>query len=197
MARTLVNKLCQIKENFTNLGYKEEKINKMIKRYDEAGVLDEEAEDALELLKEYNEANKQKLLDNQKDYAIKQEEQQQFFQSSVQDSIKDLDKILGMKISEKEKKDTLDYILVADKSGMTGFQREMLEDIKKFVTSAYYTKNGVTVPNRMKKQGETNAVKDLHKKIKANKGNSATGSGDPKSGGSADGLSLLSSMLRK
>lgn len=185
-----------IREHFKTLGYKEDKINRTLKRYEDAGVLEEEAEDALELLKEYNEETKKKLLESQKNYAETQKQQQQKFISTVEDSIKSIDDVLGVSIPQKEKQELKEYILAADKYGMTGFQKEMLKDVNKFVSAAYYTKKGGSLLTRKQKQGETSAVKTLHKKLNANKGNPGMKSGNQKSGEASDGLSLLSSMLR-
>jgi len=55
-----------IRENLINQGYKEDKIKKIITRYEEAETLKEEGEDALELLKEHNIQNQQSLLEKQK-----------------------------------------------------------------------------------------------------------------------------------
>lgn len=185
-----------IKENFKNLGYTEDRINKMIKRYEESGVLEEEASDALELLKEYNKKNKEKLLERQENFAKTQKEQQQKFFNNVQEGIKSIDVDLGIKLSAKEQKELSDYILVADKDGMTSFQKDMLGDVKKFVSTAHYTKTGGSLLKQKVKQGETNAVKNLHKKLNANKGNPGVKGGSQASGGASDGLSILSSMLR-
>lgn len=185
-----------IKENFKNLGYSEDRIDKMLKRYEESGVLEEEASDALELLKEYNKKTKEKLLERQEKVALEQKEQQQKFFNDVQESIKSIDVDLGVKLSPKERKELSDYILSADKTGMTQFQKEMLSDIKKFVSTALYTKTGGSLLKQKEKQGETNAVKNLHKKLNANKGNPGTKGGSSSSSNASDGLSILSSMLR-
>lgn len=185
-----------ITENFKTLGYSEDKINRMIKRYEEAGVLEEEAQDALELLKENNEKNKEKLLESQKKFAEQQKVEQQKFESAVKDSINDLSNSLGINLSQKELKDTEDYILKVGRDGMTDFQRDMLSDVKKFVSSAYYTKNGEALPKRIKKQGESDAARNLHKKLKANKGNPGQTKGSQTGGSASEGLAKLSSLLR-
>ena len=78
--------------------------------------------------------------------------------------------MMGMKIATKmtaeEKKELQDYILKVDTQGMTGFQKEMMGDMKKFIVSAYSTKTGGALLNRKEKQGETKAVKSLHKKLR-------------------------------
>lgn len=185
-----------LREHYTNQGYGEDRINKMLKRFEDAGILEEEASDALELLKDYNEKTKQRLLEKQKKDAAVLEEQQQKFVEAVEDSIKSLNDIRGVKISEKEKKELLDYILVPDGEGYTQYQREYMSNIKNLLESAYFTKKGDVLINKSKAQGKSDAVKNLHDKLKANKGNKAKQSGDQSSGKTSSGLSLLGSMLQ-
>jgi len=185
-----------LSEHLSNQGYSEDRINKMLKRYEDAGVLEEEASDALELLKDYNEKNKQKLLEEQKKNAALAEEQQQKFVVAVEDSIKNLDNIRGVKISDKERKELLDYILVPDSDGFTQYQRDYMGDIKNLLESAYFTKKGDVLINKSKAQGKSDAVKNLHDKLKANKGNKSTQSGTQSSGKTSSGLSVLGSMLQ-
>jgi hypothetical protein len=184
-------------EHYNNQGYKEVRINKMIKRYEDAGVLEDEASDALELLKDYNSETKEALLENQKKSAALAEEQQQNFVSTVEDSIKNLDNIRGVKISEKDRKDLVEYILVPDNKGVTQYQRDYMGDIKNLLESAYFTKKGDALISKSKKKGESDAVKNLHDKLKANKGNKSKG-GSASQGADdiSSGLGLLSSMIQ-
>ena len=185
-----------LSEHLGNQGLKEERINKMLKRYEDAGVLDEEAGDALELLKDYNEENKKKLLEDQKKSSDFAEQQQQMFVSTVEDSIKNLNDIRGVKIPEKEKKELLEYILVPDNEGYTKYQREYMGDIKNLLESAYFTKKGDVLINKSKAQGKSDAVKNLHDKLKANKGSRSNKAGNQTAGDISSGLSLLSSMIQ-
>jgi len=184
-----------LKEHLSNQGYNDTRINKMMKRYEDAGVLDEEASDALELLKEYNVKAERELLETQKKHADLATEQQQNFISSVQESVKELDSVRGVPISKKEKEDLMKYILVPDKEGYTQYQREYMSDIKNLLESAYFTKKGDALISAAKKQGESTAVKNLHEKLKAKKGDPGRSSGDHSKGSASSGLSLLGSMI--
>jgi len=185
-----------IRENYINQGYSEDRVSRMIKRYEEAGVLEDEASDALELLKEYNEKTEKALLDEQKNRAETAKLEQQKFIDTVQESVKTLDNVRGVKISQKDKDELLEYILVPDKSGMTQYQREYLKDVKNLLESAYFTKKGDVLINNVKKKGESDAVKNLHEKLKANKGNKASKGGNAGDGSGSSGLGLLGSMLQ-
>ena len=185
-----------LSEHLVNQGYAEARVNKMLKRYEDAGVLEEEAEDALELLKDYNTKSKQRLLDDQEKSAKVAEEQQQNFVGAVEDSIKNLDGIRGVKISDKDRKELLDYILVPDSEGYTKYQREYMSDIKNLLESAYFTKKGDVLINKSKEKGKSDAVKNLHDKLKANKGNKGKQSGTQGGTSASSGLSVLGSMLQ-
>lgn len=160
-----------IRQNLRNQGLSDSLIEKRLKRYDEAGVLFEEAEEALELVKEYDEKQRKKLLEDQQKQAQLIEKQQQKFVSDVQKNINELSDIKGLKISEKEKKELRDYILVADADGMTKYQRDYMSDINNLLESAYFTKNKDALLDRARKQGSSTSLRDLQKKLSQNKGN--------------------------
>lgn len=185
-----------LSEHLINQGYSEARIGKMLKRYEDAGVLEEEASDALELLKDYNTKSKQKLLEEQQKSALVAEEQQQKFVGAVEDSIKNLDNIRGVKISHADRKELLDYILVPDREGYTKYQRDYMGDIKNLLESAYFTKKGDVLISRSKAQGKSDAVKNLHDKLKSNKGNKGGQSGTQSGSTTSSGLSVLGSMLQ-
>jgi len=185
-----------VSENLMNQGYSETRINKMLKRWEDAGTLDEEAEDALELLKDYNQKSEQKLLEEQKINAQAMEEQQQKFVASVKDSIKSREAILGYKLSTKDKQDLEDSILTVDAEGVTPYQRKYMGNINNLLDSAFVTMKGDALGKKLHAKGKSDAVKNLHDKLKANKGNTRKQTGDPESGKASSGLSVLGSMLQ-
>lgn len=183
-------------EHYKNQGYGEDRINRMLKRWEDAGVLDEEAKDALELLKDYNEKNRKTLLEQQEKVAKQAEQQQQKFVSTVEQSIKELKDIRGFTIPEKEKQELLEYILMPDSEGITQYQRDYMSDIKNLIESAYFTKKGDVLLSRSAKKGQTNAVKNLRDKLDANKGDKGKQSGAQDRGKASSGLGVLGSMLQ-
>ena len=58
-----------LKEHLKNQGYSDAQVDRRLTRYDEAGVLEDEATDALEMVKEHNEKESQRLLDHQQNEA--------------------------------------------------------------------------------------------------------------------------------
>jgi hypothetical protein len=160
-----------IRQNLKNQGIGDTIIEKRLKRYEEAGVLAEEAEEALELVAEYDEKLSKKLLEDQQKHAQLIEKEQQKFVFDVEKNIKELSEIKGIKVTEKDKKELRDYILVADADGMTKYQKDYLSDVKNLLESAYFTKNKDALLDRARKQGSSDSLRDLQKKLNQNKGN--------------------------
>lgn len=187
--KSIIRELLQVK------GYDSDKINRAITRYDDAGVLEEEAEDSLDLLKKYKDKEEQTLLDNAKKQTEFVKEQQQMFVDNVQSAIKDIDSVRGVKISSKEKQELLDYIFKPDTEGITQYQKEYSKDIKNLIESAYFTKKGDVLIDRAKKDASSKAYKELHQKLKANKDKRTQGSIHQGVNKSSDSLSSLSKIL--
>lgn len=185
-----------LQEHLTNQGYSESNISKMLQRYENAGILEEEATEALELLKDYNDRNKKKLLADQENAARLLEEQQQNFVGAVEESIKEFDSILGYKLSNKDKDDLRKAILTVDAEGYTPYQRKYMSNIKNLLESAFFTMKGDTLGKKIKAQGKSDAVKNLRDKLNANKGNKGIQSGPQETGKTSSSLSVLGSMLQ-
>lgn len=186
-----------LKEHLKNQGYSEPQIDRRLTRYDEAGVLEDEATDALEMVKDHNEKTSQKLLERQENEAQLIKEQQLSFIENVEKEVKALESIRGMKVPEKERTELLDYILKTDISGSTQYQKEYMDKyIRNLVESAYFTKNGQALIDSSKKKGQTEAYRSLHQKLKINKGNKGkTSEGRDYSDSASSDLSLLGKQL--
>lgn len=72
-------------------------------KYEEAGLLEDEATDALEALRDIKEQKKQELLEAQEKRAkeLKKRQQEQF--NTVVSELKGMDNIRGIKIPQKDK----------------------------------------------------------------------------------------------
>ena len=158
-----------IRENLINQGYKEDKIKKMISRYEESETLKEEAEDALELVKESNQKKAESLLVYQRNEAARVQREQQKFLIDVNTTIKSISNIKGFPISEKEKRELLQYAFTPEEDGLTKYQKEYRGDVLNILESAFFCKNKdklKTVDDASKK-GNTDAYKTLRDKLKA------------------------------
>jgi hypothetical protein len=160
-----------VRENLLNQGYKEDKIKKMISRYEESETLKEEAEDAIELLNDYNKKKADSLLAQQKKEADEANRAQQKFYEDVNSTIKTISNIGGFPLTEKEKRELLQYAFVPENDGLSKYQKELRGDVLNILESAYFT---MTKKHRSagdaSKKGSTDAYKTLRDKLKA-KGN--------------------------
>jgi hypothetical protein len=156
-----------IRENLRNRGYSEQRIDKLISRYEEQDALEEEATDSLEEVKESREKTKQQLLANQKIAQQEVADSQLMFVQNVQKIIKDTESIRGISIPDKEKKALVEYIFKPGKDGMTNYQRDYNSNLKNLVESAYFTMKGDTLVNNIQKRAASDAVKNLKTKLKA------------------------------
>jgi len=157
-----------IRENLLNQGYKEDKIKKMISRYEESETLKEEAEDALDLVKEFNQKKVDSLLVQQRKEADQARKLQQKFYEDVNSTIKSISNIGGFPITEKEKRELLQYAFVPEDDGLTKYQKEFRGDVLNILESAWFT---MTKKHRKtedaSKKGNTDAYKTLRDKLKA------------------------------
>ena len=182
-----------IREKLILQGNKEDRIKKIISRYEDNDILHEEGEDAVEFLKDYKTQNSQRLLEDARNKAEQVKLQQQKFYSTVESNIKSLENIRGIKISSKDKQDLLDYIFKPDSEGITKYQRDYMTDVRNLIESAYFTKQGDKLISTAKKTGTSDAYKDLHQKLKANKGKRHSGGAGGQ--GDSDSSDSLTNLL--
>jgi hypothetical protein len=116
-----VNQKLVVKEFLKEKGFNAKQIEKKLSKYEDAGLLEDEAEDALEALKEIKEQKKQQLLKDQENQAKAAAKRQQEYFNSVVNEIKGMDDIRGIKIPEKDKKALLEYIFKPDAEGKTQY----------------------------------------------------------------------------
>lgn len=161
------NQRTVIEDLLRHNGYTEEQINNKIARYEDAGVLYEESEDALEMLKDIRKKEAEANAKQQEELAKQQEAQQQQFMKSVTDSINSLDSIRGISIPKADRKALYDYIFKTDKDGYTQYQKDFDSNLaKNLIESAYFTMKGDAVVSTAKKTGETSAAEKLRKLLR-------------------------------
>ena len=185
-----------IKEFLKTQGIKDSIIEKRIERYDEAGVLQDEAEEALEYLKEYRQKEEQKLLEEQRNIAKVKQQQQHEFVKTVQTNINEINEIRGYKLTDKEKKELVDYIFKPTSEGLTGFQKDYQSNIKNLIESAYFTKNGDKLIKNVKEKAKSDAYKEIQQKLKTKRQKNRS-TGYESDGGSFNLGSLGSTLLKK
>ena len=180
-------------------GFKEDRIKRTLTRYEEGGILEEEAEEASELLKEYKSTSEERLLETQKNVAADMQKQQQKFYSDVEESVKALTDIRGITVSNKDKQELLDYIFKPGSDGRTKYQKDYASSVNHLIESAFFTKDKDknTLVNKAKKSAQSDAYKEIHRKIKASKGKRQKSSGSQDRGGISDSLDQIGKSLIK
>lgn len=151
-------------------GFSSKQIDKKISKYEDAGLLEDEAQDALEDLKEIKQQKKEQLLENQQKQAKLYAQKQQEFFENVKDEIKGLDSIYGINIPEKDKKALLEYIFKPTSKGTTKYQEDYSKSLKNLVTSAYFTMKGDSIINIAKKEGKKDALDNFKNSLTKNTG---------------------------
>lgn len=148
-------------------GYTDEQINKRISRYEDADMLMEESEDALERLKTIRQNEIEENQRRQEEYAKAQEEQARTFYQSVTNEINSLTNIRGIAIPKEDRKALFDYIFKVDQDGYSQYQKDFNENLSKnLIESAYFTMKADTLINGAQKQGETSAAEKLRKMLR-------------------------------
>ena len=153
-----VNQKLVVKEFLKEKGFSNKQIEKKLSKYEDAGLLEDEATDALEALKEIKEQKKQQLLKDQENQAKAAAKRQQEYFNSVVNEIKGMDDIRGIKIPEKDKRALLEYIFKPDAEGKTQYQKDWSKSVKNLLESAYFTMKGDTLLKAAKNEGSNNAI---------------------------------------
>lgn len=164
------NQKTVIREYLKEKGLNKAQIDKKLTRYEDAGVLEDEAVDALEALKDIREHKKEQLLADQQKAATEAKKRQQQFFDNVVNEIKGMDSIHGVAIPNKDKKALLDYIFKPDANGVTQYQKDYSKSLKNLITSAYFTMKGDTLLSTAQKQGKKDAITHFKNTLTKNSG---------------------------
>lgn len=153
-----VNQKLVIKEFLKEKGFNAKQIEKKLTKYEEAGLLEDEATDALEALRDIKEQKKQELLEAQEKRAkeLKKRQQEQF--NTVVSELKGMDNIRGIKIPQKDKQALLEYIFKPTADGKTQYQKDYSKSVKNLLESAYFTMKGDTLLKAAKSEGSNAAI---------------------------------------
>lgn len=153
-----VNQKLILKEFLKEKGFNNKQIDKKLTKYEDAGLLEDEATDALEALRGIREQKKQQLLEEQEKSAKELKKRQQDYFNSVVTEIKGMDNIRGIKIPQKDKQALLEYIFKPTADGKTQYQKDYSKSVKNLLESAYFTMKGDTLLKAAKSEGSTAAI---------------------------------------
>ena len=158
------NQIAIIKDLLKHNGYSNEQIDNKISRYQDADMLYEESQDALERLKIIRNDELERNAQYQKQIAEQQRVQQEEFFNSVTTDINNLNSIRGITVPKDDRKALYDYIFKVDQNGMSQYQKDFNQNLSKnLIESAYLTMKGDALISGAKKTGETSATEKLRK----------------------------------
>ena len=161
-----INQKLIVKEFLKEKGFSTKQIEKKITKYEDAGILEDEAVDALEALKDIKAERKEKLLEEQQKSAREAQKQQQTFFNNVVSEIKGMDSIYGIEIPEKDKRALLEYIFKPDAEGVTKYQKDYAKSLKNLITSAYFTMKGDSLITIAKQKGKKDALDNFKNSLR-------------------------------
>ena len=163
-----INQKLIVKEFLKEKGFSTKQIEKKITQYEDAGILEDEATDALEALRDIKAERKEKLLEQQQKQAREAEKQQQEFFQNVVSEIKGMNSIYGIDIPEKDKRALLEYIFKPDANGVTKYQKDYAKSLKNLITSAYFTMKGDSLITIAKQKGRKDALDNFKNSLRGN-----------------------------
>lgn len=166
------NQKAVIKEYLKLQGYSDDQVDSKLERYEDADMLEDEANDAVKILKS---VKQQQLEQQQQAQQLAYEEQQKQimeFAENLNKEIFNLTNIRGLNIPKEDRKQLYDYITKVDKDGYTQYQKDFGKNqIKNIIESAYFTMKGDALLTEAAKGGQTSAVKKLRQILKSSSKN--------------------------
>ena len=185
------NQKLAVKDYLRLSGYSDEQISKKIERYEDAGVLEDEANDAIERLKIYKQHEIETQQRMQEQYRQQQQEQAMQFVTSLNDTIKNLKSVRGVNIPKEDRKLLFDYITKVDANGLTQYQKDFNKNmVNNLIESAYFTMKGDALISEATKNGQTTAANKLRQMLRHTTKNHSTYNIDDKQRSVADIASM-------
>ena len=175
------NQKAVIKELLKHSNYSDEQINKKISRYEDADMLYEESEDALDRLKQIRKNELEEATRQQEEFARQQEEQSKKFFDTVSTDINQLTNIRGIAVPKEDRNALFDYIFKVDSTGLSQYQKDFNSNLSKnLIESAYFTMKADALISTAKKDGESSAAEKLRKLLRHSSKNHSTFNADTK-----------------
>ena len=147
-------------------GLNDKQIERKLIKYEDAGILEDEANDALEALREIKDQKKEQLLENQRNASEASQKKQQEFYTNVVEEINGMKDVRGIKIPDNDKKTLLEYIFKPDANGVTKYQKEYAKSVKNLIESAYFTMKGDALLSAAKNEGNKSAIKNFKESLR-------------------------------
>lgn len=186
------NQKAVLREFMQRAGYSDEQINKKITRYEDSDVLYDEAEDALDRLKQIRQQEVEEAARQQEEAAKQQEEQSKAFFDTVTKDINSLTNIRGIAVPKEDRKALFDYIFKVDQNGQSQYTKDFNKNLSKnLIESAYFTMKADSLISTAKKTGESSAADKLRNMLRHSAKNHSTFNADEKQKSATDLLNGL------
>ena len=154
-----------VKEALLERGFSVAQADKKVNRYDETGILEDEAEDSLEFLQKTSKRKTDKLLKEQEESNLVNKKQQQKFYNDVESYIDSLEDIRGINLTKAKRNKLKKEALNLENDGTTAYQKKYKKNlIKNFVESAYFTIEDDVIKG-LERKAESKATQSLKKKL--------------------------------
>lgn len=161
------NQKTAIREYLTMQGYTNEQINNKIERYEDADMLEDEANDAVERLKTIKKQQLEHEQMIQQQQAEEQYRQVQEFSNNLNTSISNLTNIRGINVPKEDRKALLEYITRTDENGLTQYQKDFNSNlVNNLIESAYFTMKGDALLGNARREGTTDAATKLRNMLR-------------------------------
>lgn len=184
------NQKAVVREFMQRAGYTDEQINRKITRYEDSDVLYDEAEDALDRLKQIRQQEVEEATRQQEELAKQQEQQSREFFNSVSNEINNLTNIRGISVPKEDRKALFDYIFKVDQSGQSQYTKDFNKNLtKNLIESAYFTMKADSLISTAKRDGESSAADKLRKMMRHSTKNHSTYNADERQKSVTDMLS--------
>ena len=156
-----------VRDYYKLQGMSDEQINRKIERYEDADMLEDEATDAVNYLKAYEEQQAQYMAQQQEAQRQAQEQQAMQFAQELTNGINSLTNIRGISIPKEDKKALYDYITKTDADGLTAYQKEFNGNlVNNLIESAYFTMKGDALLGEANRNGQTSAANKLRNMLR-------------------------------
>lgn len=176
------NQKMAVREYLKYQGYSDEQINSKIERYEDAAMLQDEASDAVERLKQIKQNQIQEQERAQKEEYERNQQQLQQFVTDLNTSVSNLTNIRGISVPKEDRQRLMEYITRVDENGLTQYQKDFgANQVQNLIESAYFTMKGDALLNGAKAAGKTTAVNKLRGMLKhSSKNHSSYNTNDDK-----------------
>lgn len=156
-----------VRDYYKLQGMSDEQINRKIERYEDADMLEDEATDAVNYLKAYEDQRAQYMAQQQEAQRQAQEQQAMQFAQDLTNGINNLTNIRGISIPKEDKKALYDYITKTDADGLTAYQKEFNGNlVNNLIESAYFTMKGDALLGEANRNGYTSAANKLRNMLR-------------------------------